>query len=99
MGVTEEHQDTIAFVLIKAELRKVAEVAAEVSARDGVHWTVVVTGPYDIIAGVRVRDNEALGNLVMEEIQTIPGVRNPLTVVVTKYYRGGGPEAPHGGFP
>ena len=99
MAITEEHQDTMAFVFIKTELGKVAEVAAEVSARDGVHWAVVVTGPYDIIAGVRVGDNEALGTLVMEEIQTIEGVKNPLTVVVTRYYKDGEPEAPHGGFP
>lgn len=99
MGVMEEHQDTIAFVLIKTELGATAEVAAQVSEVNGVHWAIVVTGPYDIIAGVRVSDNMALGTLVMEEIQAIPGVRNPLTVVVTRYYEDGESRAPHGGFP
>ena len=111
MGVMEEHQDTIAFVLIKAELGKAAEVAAEVSTRNwedryeegvivrGVRWAIEVTGPYDVVAAVRVRDNETLGKLVVHQIQTIPGVKNPLTLVMTRYYKNGEPEAPHGGFP
>ena len=111
MGVREECQDTIAFVLIKAELGMAGRVAAEASSRNweeenesgvvvrGVHWAIEVTGPYDVVAAVRVKDNEALGKLVVDEIQTIEGVKNPLTAVVTRHYKGGEPEAPHGGFP
>jgi DNA-binding Lrp family transcriptional regulator len=80
---------TIAYVMIKAELGTAAEVAAQVSTLDGVRWAVVVTGPYDVIAGVRVSDNQALGSLVVEQIQTLGGVKNPLTAVMTSYFKGG----------
>jgi DNA-binding Lrp family transcriptional regulator len=91
---------TVAYVMIKAELGMAAEVAARVSTLDGVHWAVVVTGPYDVIAGVRVGDNETLGALVVEGIQKVEGVRNPLTAVMTSYYAGGDLErSPHNGPP
>jgi DNA-binding Lrp family transcriptional regulator len=80
---------TVAYVMIKAELGMAAEVAAQVSTLDGVHWAVVVTGPYDVIAGVRVSDNETLGALVVDGIQKVEGVRNPLTAVMTSYHVGG----------
>ena len=85
--------DTVAFVLIKTELGAAARVASEVSqlrveveTEKGVdyrkvRWAAIVTGPYDVIAAVRVESNEALARLVVQEIQPIDGIRNPLTVV------------------
>ena len=111
MGVREECQDTVAFVLIKAKLGMAEAVAKEASRRNwededengtivrGVRWAIEVTGPYDVVAAVRVKDNEAVGKLVVNEIQAIEGVKNPLTLVMTRYYKDGESEAPHGGFP
>jgi DNA-binding Lrp family transcriptional regulator len=108
MDVRGDCQDTIAFVLIKAELGRAGQVAADVSRHRwedddgivrGVRWAIEVTGPYDVVAAVRVRNNEALGELVVNKIQTVEGVKNPLTLVMTLYYEGGEQEAPHGGFP
>ena len=82
--------DTRALVLIKAELgmaKQVAEATAELAA---VRWTVMVTGRYDVIAAVQVEDNLALGNLVVDEIQKIAGVKDPSTLVITEAYYGGG---------
>jgi DNA-binding Lrp family transcriptional regulator len=79
--------DTIAYILITAELGAAADVAAQVSALDSVHWAAVVTGPYDIIAGVRVSDNEVLGKLVLERIQTIAGVTETMTAVVSSFHQ------------
>jgi DNA-binding Lrp family transcriptional regulator len=96
-----EREDTVAFVLIKAELGQALNVATEVSTlnweeedRDGVtikgvRWAVVVTGPYDVIAAVKVRGNRELGDLVIEQIQNVEGVKNPSTVVVSSYYKNG----------
>ena len=98
MGATVGSGDTVAFVLIKAELGKAAEVAAAVSTYNekfdtdkgvavrGVRWAAIVTGTYDVIAAVRVDSNEALGDLVLEQIQSTPGIRNPSTVVVAKWF-------------
>ena len=82
--------NTQALVLIKAELgmaKQVAEAAAEIAA---VQWAARVTGPYDVIAAVEVEDNLALGNLVINEIQQITGVKDPSTLVITEAYYGGG---------
>jgi DNA-binding Lrp family transcriptional regulator len=111
MSGGEGCQDTIAFVLIKTELGQAGRVAKEVSRRNwedetdngtivrGVRWAIEVTGPYDVVAAVRVKDNEALGEFVVNEIQAVEGVRNPLTLVMTRGYKNGEQEAPHGGFP
>ena len=85
----EEHEDTVAFVLIKAKLGQALNVAKHVSGLDGVRWADVVTGPYDVIAAVRVPDNRTLGALVIESIQNVEGVSNPLTAVMSAYYRDG----------
>lgn len=89
---------TVAYVMIKTELGAAADVAARVSALDGVCWAVVVTGPYDVIAGVRITDNVALGDLVVDEIHGLAGVTETLTAVMTAYYIDGEPaiEGPHG---
>ncbi len=96
-----DRQDTVAFVLIKTELGKAAEVAAAVSALTyedeqgrprGVRWADVITGPYDVIAAVRVGANEELGKVVVEQIQRVPGIKNPGTLVVTGHYKGGEPQ-------
>jgi DNA-binding Lrp family transcriptional regulator len=101
MATTLDCEDTVAFVLIKAELGQAAEVAAGVSALmhedeqgrpRGVRWADVITGPYDVIAAVRVGDNEELGRLVVDGIQKVPGIKNPGTVVMTGHYKGGEPQ-------
>jgi len=79
--------DTIAYIIITAEPGAAADVAAQVAALDGVHWAAVVTGLYDVIAGARVSDNEALGKLVLEHIQTIAGVAETMTAVMSSFHQ------------
>jgi DNA-binding Lrp family transcriptional regulator len=87
---------TVAYVLIKAELGAATEVAIRVAQIIGVHWTSVITGPYDVIAAIYVDDNAQLGKIVINEIQKVPGVRNPSTQVATAHYIG--PQG-HSWFP
>ena len=81
---------TQALVLIKTELGTAKQVAEAVAALDAVQWAVVVTGAFDVIAAVTVEDNGALGNLVVDQIDQVAGVRDPTTLVVTEVYYGGG---------
>ena len=92
--------DTVAYVLIKAELGAAATVAQRVSVLEGVLWADTVTGPYDVIAAVTVPNNRELGDLVIERIQVISGVKNPLTAVLSSHYKQG-ERLPRGraGFP
>ena len=79
---------TVAYLLIKVQLGRAAEVAAAVSGVKEIRWAVVITGPYDVLAGVRVPDNDALEEVVTR-VGLIPGVANPLTSVMTSYYQDG----------
>jgi len=67
--------------------KQVAEAAAALAAAE---WAVVVTGRYDVIVAVTAADNAALGSLVVDEIQQIPGVEEASTMVATETYYGGG---------
>ena len=90
MGGTTEREATIAYVLIKAELGAAKQVAKEVSGIGEVLYADIVTGPYDVIAVVYVPSNRELGDVVIERIQAVEGVRNPLTAVVSSNWKDGG---------
>jgi DNA-binding Lrp family transcriptional regulator len=85
--------DTVAYVLIKTKLGAASDVAKAVSELGPVHWAAVVTGPYDVIAGVRASDNEMLGTLVVERIHSTPGVTETVTAVMVSFHKG---EVPRG---
>ena len=113
MGTTGEYEDVVAFVLIKTEPRAAAKVAEEVSrlrwteqeevsvAVLGVRWAAVVADSYNVVAAVRVRDENALEQLVQEQIRPIKGIVNPSVLVVEQLFRGGHLEGGfgHNGFP
>jgi DNA-binding Lrp family transcriptional regulator len=88
MDRVELEGKTVAYVLIKAEKGAANDVASAVAEFDGVYWTSVITGPYDVIAAVYVDDNARLGELVIKAIQQVPGVSNPSTQVATAFYIG-----------
>jgi len=73
--------DTLALVLIKTELGQATAVANALVEEGIVCWAMVVTGPYDVIAAVKVENNQELGSLVIEQIQNIHGIKNPTTLV------------------
>ena len=55
---------------------------AELRALPGVVHIALVGGEFDVIMLVRARDNAALGRLVLDEIQGMPGVVNTRTLLV-----------------
>ena len=46
-----------------------------------------ITGDYDIIASVRVRDIEELHSLIMTQLRTMPEIQNTSTTIVLKEFR------------
>jgi len=114
VGTTGEYEDVVAFVLIKTEPKAATEVAAEASKlywteEDdeggvtvlGVRWAAVVADSYNVVAAVRERDENALEQLVQEQIRPIKGIVNPSVLVVEQLFRGGHLEGGfgHNGFP
>lgn len=73
-----------AYVLIQTEQGKMAEAAEQVKAIDDVDEVDVVTGPYDVIAHVVADEIDAIGKLVVSEVQTVKGVIRTLTCPVVR---------------
>lgn len=71
-----------AFVLIQTEQGKMAEAAEYLKKIDGVEEVDVVTGPYDVIAHIVADEMDAIGKLVVSEVQTASGVVRTLTCPV-----------------
>jgi len=70
---------TKAFVLIETEVGKPREVAERLRGVAGVDGVDAVSGPYDVVAAVTADNLNALGDLVAQEIHTVPGVLRTVT--------------------
>ena len=76
-----------AIVLIEAEPARIAELADELVARQGVAEVYSVTGEYDLVAMVRVGAHEDLADVVTHGIAQSDGVRRTRTLVAFRAYR------------
>lgn len=75
-----------AFVFIDADVAKIPEVAEAVAALDGVTEVYSVTGRIDLIAVVRVRDHEAVADVVTGRINKVSGVTRTETHIAFRAY-------------
>jgi DNA-binding Lrp family transcriptional regulator len=75
-----------AFVLIDAEPARVAELAEEVAAVEGVAEAYSVAGQADIVAVVRVRRIEDLADVVTRRLHALSGVTDTRTLVAFQSY-------------
>jgi DNA-binding Lrp family transcriptional regulator len=67
-----------AFILLQAEQGKVASVFERVRSLEGVIDAQMVTGPYDVIARVRLADLDGLDFLLTVRVKTLDGVLRAL---------------------
>jgi len=68
-----------AFVLIGLGAGAARDVYSRIAKLEFVQQVHAVTGPYDMIAVVDGPTFNDIGKLVIEKIQTIPGVTNTIT--------------------
>ena len=66
---------TMAMIGIRADGRKLLEVAEKISKLDEVIYMVISSGRFDIFAEVVCRDHEDLLRFITEKLSTIDGVR------------------------
>lgn len=71
-----------AYILIQVRSGTAHQVAEQLSGLDGVAEAHVVMGPYDVIAFVRVCDTEAMHDLTIGRMHTLPGISRTLTCSV-----------------
>jgi len=71
-----------AFVLVQAQLGRARAVAKAVERVKGVKMVFAVTGVYDVIAYLEMRDMTTLSELVIKKIQSVKGVERTHTAIV-----------------
>jgi DNA-binding Lrp family transcriptional regulator len=73
---------TTAYVTVNLNQAEWRDVADRLGSLPGVVHIALVGGEFDVIMLVRAEDNAALGRLVLDEIQGMPGVVNTRTLLV-----------------
>lgn len=73
-----------AYVLIECEHGKSMDIANAISKIGGVKEAYSVTGPYDVIAHVAASSFKVLGEVVIQKIQGVTGVKKTLTNIVVE---------------
>jgi DNA-binding Lrp family transcriptional regulator len=73
-----------AYVLIQTDSGRASEVASTIGDIGGVDSSEAVTGPYDVIVACQAADVDALGHLVVTQIQPVPGIVRTLTCPVIR---------------
>ncbi len=71
-----------AYILVQTSVGKAGEVASAIGAIDGVVRSDDVTGPYDVIARAEASSVDALGQLVLAQVQAVPGITRTITCPV-----------------
>ena len=75
-----------AIVLLKTERNKVNEVATKLTDIKGISEVFSVAGRYDLVAILRVPNNEALANLVTNEMLKVDDIVDSETLISFKAY-------------
>ena len=75
-----------AIVFINADVARIPEVAEKVAGIEGISEVYSVTGQIDLIAMVRVRDHEAVADVVADQVNKVPGVTATETHIAFRTY-------------
>ena len=75
-----------AVVLIKAQTDKVSALAEQMVELEGVTEVFSVAGQYDLVALVRVRENEDLARVISDRMRKLPGITSSETLIAFKVY-------------
>ena len=70
-----------AVVLLGLQRDKINEVAQQLVAMDGVTEVYSVAGQYDLVAIIRVKDNDALAELVTGRMLKVGGILRSETLI------------------
>jgi DNA-binding Lrp family transcriptional regulator len=71
-----------AYVMIQTEMGASASVVNTLRNKSAVVISDVVSGPHDLVAVVQGQDSDDIARTVINEIQTIKGVKNTTTYMV-----------------
>jgi DNA-binding Lrp family transcriptional regulator len=77
---------THAIVLIQAERSALATLGGDLADIDGVAEAYSVTGEWDFVAILRLRQHDELARVVTGQISQLPGVTSTQTMVAFEAY-------------
>lgn len=83
---------TSAYVSISIEQNSWKKVAQALRTLPSVVTVALVGAEFDAIVQVRARDNQELRDLVLEDIQAIPGIKGTRTWLIFEELDGSGPK-------
>lgn len=75
-----------AVVLIKAETNLINELAEQLAELPGVAEVFSVAGQYDLVALVRVRENEELAEVISHRMRKLQGILGTETLIAFRVY-------------
>ncbi len=75
-----------AVVLIDAETDKIKELAEKLVEIDAIGEVFSVAGRYDLVAMVRVKENEDLDNVVGHQMRNLKGIVKTETLIAFRVY-------------
>jgi DNA-binding Lrp family transcriptional regulator len=75
-----------ALVLLTTDRDKVNVVAQQLADIDGITEVFSVAGQYDLAAIIRVRDNDALAELVTNRMLKVDGIRRSETLIAFRVF-------------
>jgi DNA-binding Lrp family transcriptional regulator len=79
-------QGVSAVVLIKAETSLINELAVELAEVPGVAEVFSVAGQYDLVALVKVRENEELAEVITHRMRKLRGILETQTLIAFRVY-------------
>jgi len=83
---SQEAAMVTAIVLIKADVARIPETAEEIAQIPQVSEVYSVTGEFDLVAMVRVRGHEELGDVIPGTVNRVPGVTHTETHIAFRTY-------------
>ncbi len=73
-----------AYILIHIRTGEIREVVRQLRRAQGVSEAHMTFGPYDAVAVVEAEDVKAIGSIMADSIQPIPGVEETLTCLAVE---------------
>jgi DNA-binding Lrp family transcriptional regulator len=75
-----------AVVLLNVERGKINEVAGALADMEGISEVYSVAGRYDLVAVLRIPDNEALAELVTNKMLLVDGINDSETLIAFRVF-------------
>ena len=75
-----------ALVLLNVERDKINVVAEKLTAIQGVTEVYSIAGKYDLVAIIRVKENDQLADVVTERIRRVEGIEKSETLISFRVY-------------